>query len=223
MRKINHTQFRFTPYRFSLAKSGKGFTLIEIIISLGIFMVVAVVAIGALISIIDANKKSHTSNTVIVDLGLAVESFSRELRVGSAYYCGQNSTFDNSPDGTLLTSQACAIGDGEVIAFKSSEFDPTDPTCPLVYAYRFFWDTTATPNRFRFEKAKQAQCGGFLTFSSIIPNDVIITDYRLVVRYNNATQPYPLTFIRITGYVGARNREKTEFNLQTTVSQRILE
>ena len=157
-----------------------GFTLVEIIISLGIFMVVAVVAVGALIGIVDTNKKSQTSNAVIVDLGLAMESFSREVRVGNAYHCAQNSSFNNSPDGKFLASQACNIGDGEVIAFRSSKSDPSDPSCSLVSAYRFLWDTTATPNRFRFDKAKQTECRGLLNFSSIIPEDIIITEIMLI-------------------------------------------
>lgn len=162
---------------------------------------------------------------MILDLGSAIESFSREIRVGRAYYCGQNDTFNTFPDGRTLVSQACSVGGGtagggKVIAFKSTK---SDSGCPLVYAYRFRFDTTATPNHFRFEKAKQTQCSGELTFSSIVSDDVVITDYRFGVLYDSITQPYPLAFIRIMGYVGASDREKTEFDLQTTVSQRILE
>jgi prepilin-type N-terminal cleavage/methylation domain-containing protein len=204
-------------------KKKTGFTLIEIIISLGVFAVVAVVAVGALISIIDSNKKSQTSNTVIVDLGFALESFSRELRVGSAYHCTQNNSFDNLQDGKSLLSQACDTYGGEIIAFKSSESDPNDTSCPLVFAYRFLWDSTVTPNRFHFDKAKQTECNGFLTFFPIISSNVIITDYRLGVFFDPNTQPYPLAFIRLMGYVGVSDRDKTEFDLQTTVSQRILE
>jgi prepilin-type N-terminal cleavage/methylation domain-containing protein len=36
----------------------KGFTLIEMIISLAIFTVVALVAVGALVKVMDANRKS---------------------------------------------------------------------------------------------------------------------------------------------------------------------
>jgi prepilin-type N-terminal cleavage/methylation domain-containing protein len=50
----------------------KGFTLIEMIVSLGIFTIVALISIGALVRITDANKKSITLKTTINNLNFAL-------------------------------------------------------------------------------------------------------------------------------------------------------
>ena len=67
--------------------NNKGFTLIEMIVSIAIFMIVALVAVGAFLKIIDLNNKSHTLKDSINNINFALDLMSRELRVGSNYYC----------------------------------------------------------------------------------------------------------------------------------------
>lgn len=69
----------------------KGFTLIEIIVSVGIFVVVMLIAVGAVLNAVDANRKAQNINVVVNNLNLAVESMVRDLRTGSDYLsCGQS-------------------------------------------------------------------------------------------------------------------------------------
>lgn len=63
----------------------KGFTLIEIIVSVAIFVIVMTIAIGAVLSAVDANRKAQSINVVINNLNLAVESMVRDLRTGKDY------------------------------------------------------------------------------------------------------------------------------------------
>ena len=71
----------------SQKKIAGGFTLVEMIVSVAIFTIVAFVAVGALLKVIDANKKSQSLKTSINNLNFALESLSREMRVGSNYTC----------------------------------------------------------------------------------------------------------------------------------------
>ena len=63
----------------------KGFTLIEIIVSVAIFVIVMTIAIGAVLSAVDANRKAQSISTVINNLNIAVEGMVRDLRTGENY------------------------------------------------------------------------------------------------------------------------------------------
>ena len=69
-------------------KQHKGFTLIEVMVSISIFTVVMVVALGAILSIVNANRKAQSLHTVINNVNLAVETMTRDLRTGYGYKCG---------------------------------------------------------------------------------------------------------------------------------------
>jgi prepilin-type N-terminal cleavage/methylation domain-containing protein len=63
----------------------KGFTLIELIVAVAIFTIVMMVSMGAVFSIVNANRKSQSMNVVINNLNFAFESMIRDLRTGSDY------------------------------------------------------------------------------------------------------------------------------------------
>jgi prepilin-type N-terminal cleavage/methylation domain-containing protein len=65
-----------------------GFTLIEIMVAVSIFAMVMVIAIGAVLSIVSANKKAAALNSVITNLNFAIEGMMRDLRTGTQYNCG---------------------------------------------------------------------------------------------------------------------------------------
>lgn len=65
--------------------SSRGFTLVEMIIAVAIFSVVMLIAVGSLVSIIDANRKAHTQKTVLNNLTATLETISRNIREGSNF------------------------------------------------------------------------------------------------------------------------------------------
>lgn len=66
----------------------KGFTLIEVMVSVSVFAIILTVGIGSLLTINNAYRKSQTERVVIDNLNFALESMSREIRTGSQYTCG---------------------------------------------------------------------------------------------------------------------------------------
>jgi prepilin-type N-terminal cleavage/methylation domain-containing protein len=70
-------------------KKQQGFTLIEMLVSVAIFTVVMVIALGALLSMSEADRKAETLKTVINNLNFALDSMSRSIRTGSSYDCGE--------------------------------------------------------------------------------------------------------------------------------------
>jgi prepilin-type N-terminal cleavage/methylation domain-containing protein len=198
----------------------RGFTLVEMIVSLGLFAVVATVSLGALVHIVSANKKAQTLQSAITNLNFALETMSREMRVGSDYRC----YFDTDNVTSFTSGEACEIDTHEQVAFHSSKTlaNGSGGTCKAIIAYRF---VDPSSGQIAFQKAEQQSCGqtlGINDFSPLISTgDVTLTNIRLSISPN--TDAYPLFFIKVSGYAGVREREKSYFDVQTAISPRLLD
>lgn len=191
------------------------------IVSLGIFTIVALISIGALVRITDANKKSITLKTTINNLNFALESLSREMRVGGEYHCTSGSGQSITNPGLLnenfhqSVANSCPNGltGNWTISFKSTKKSGAYPNdCNLIYSYSYYKDEGT------IKKAEQSTCGGSVSeFNDLISRDIIITD--TIVNVNVADQPK--AFFWFKGYSGVREKERTSFEVQTSVSQRI--
>lgn len=68
-----------------LYNTKKGFTLVEIMVSLAIFSLVMVVALGAFLKIVDLNKRAQNVESAVNNLTFTMEALTRELRTGQSY------------------------------------------------------------------------------------------------------------------------------------------
>lgn len=66
----------------------QGFSLIEMIVSLGIFAIVVTTAVGSLIVVMSNNQKLQAEQSAMTNLAFALDSMTREIRMGYAYVCG---------------------------------------------------------------------------------------------------------------------------------------
>lgn len=76
MKKIQHPQLQ------------KGFTLVELMVSLSLFIVIVIALIGSLYTVNDASRKVQAMRTVMDNLNFAVESISRTVRTSEHISCG---------------------------------------------------------------------------------------------------------------------------------------
>lgn len=65
----------------------RGFTLIEMIVAVGLFSVVMLISVGALLSLVGANRKAQALQSVMNNLSIAVDGMVRSIRMGSGYSC----------------------------------------------------------------------------------------------------------------------------------------
>ena len=208
-------------------KDRGGFTLIEIMVALMIFSIVVVVALAALVKIIDANKKSQTIQNAVVNMSFTMESMTRELRTGSMYYCtnstgtlealtslsAQNVTACNGISGTSGGTN----GAGFAFLSNSTASNGSGGTCRLIKAYEFVPDAGVS-GTFIFKKASQTSCGGALTFNQVIDTAALsLTNFYLAV----SNVQYPLLFIKLDGSSGNKDSIKTNFTIQTAASPRL--
>lgn len=77
----------FTPYRFR-CESGKGFTLIELVVAVGVFSIIMTLSSGAYLMMINVNRQAQALATGINNLSFALEAMTRDIRTGYQYDCG---------------------------------------------------------------------------------------------------------------------------------------
>ena len=71
-----------------LAKKANGFTMLEMIVSVGVFATVAVLAVTSLLALTNAQKKALALQSVQDNLRFSIEAIARDLRQGDFLYCG---------------------------------------------------------------------------------------------------------------------------------------
>ena len=172
-----------------------GFTLVEIIVAVGIFSLVMVTTTSSLLTVIHANSKSQTLKSVIDNLNVAVENISRSVRIGTEYECTNAGT-------------SCAGGD------TSFSF-VTQDNLPTTY---YFGDQQNSRGEtvgalFRVQEG--------LTVALTAPEVDIADDSRFYL-VGNGEDVQPRLMIVVKGQAGSTNSNDTQslFNVQTTVSKR---
>ena len=181
-------------------KKKKGFTLVELLIAMAIFMVVITISLGSIISILDAGRKARSLKSVMTNLNFTFEVLSRELKFGRNYHCGVTTD-------TVWTPQNCT-GSGvepeSAITFMATDNKPT--------IYRL-----NPVNGTQLEKSTNYGA----SYIPITSPDIIIQDLKFFVfgaGTGDNAQPRVLVIIR--GYAGTKPTVQSHFVLQTTISQR---
>jgi len=77
-------------------KMQQGFTLIEMIVSVAIFSIVATITVGALLILIGTNQQLQTEQNIMTNLSFALDSMTREIRTGTNYYCVARPNYNSS-------------------------------------------------------------------------------------------------------------------------------
>ncbi len=174
----------------------KGFTLIELMVSISIFSIIMVMSMGAVVSILEANRKSRSLKSSMNNLNLVIETISRNVKFGTNWRCD---------GGTNCT-------DGKEISFddRFTLVDPSGQPILQIVSYRL--------NDAQIERKIDVGI-----YESITSKEIEITDFKFTVDGIGPDQAQPFATVRVRGVVGGTKASKTEFDLQTAMSQRELE
>ena len=196
-----------------------GYTIIETMISVSIFLVVVMAGMGALLNANLLHSKSQNMRSIVDNLSFIMEDMSRNLRTGYNYYC-INSSHPNIPTNSNDTN-SCSNGDGKGISFKATGSSAGQ----WVYNLSFC-------------DGKEGICksvdGGNPV--QLVPDEVVIDssssftvvgaeppEYDLYGTLSDPTnERQPFVTIRLVGFIDLKGI-KTPFSLQTSVSQRKLD
>lgn len=172
----------------------KGFTLLEMIVALGVFAVAALLATSSLLSLTDAQKKTFSLQSTYDNVRFALETMAKDIRTGDVYYCGAN--FDDLP--SVPTPRDCASG-GPSLTYKNVAGNNI--------AYRVL--------NGKIEKFVDGVSVGNMTSEDTTIDT--LTFYVLGAPSGDNLQPRISIIIKGTAGSG---RSRSQFNLQTTISQR---
>jgi len=195
----------------------KGFTLVEMLVSLALLTIVVTMSVGTLLVLIDANSKQQGVQSVVTNMSFALDSMTRDIRTGYFYECKAISS-------QLTETSGYAIGDCSTgasnFAFSESGSSLTDGMDSNRIAYRL--NGTAIERRL----GNPATDG--IDWRPITAPEVTVNTLDFVVNDSNSysdngNQRAPTVTIFISGTAGDIAGLDTSFNLQTTVTQQILD
>ena len=190
-----------------------GFTLIEMLVSLALFTIVATMSVGTLLVLIGGNGRVTSEQSVMTALTFALDSMSREIRTGSEYRCG-NTTQVRTAANSATEVANCAGNVG--LSFREAGSSITGGSSNNRIAYYF----DGTNNQIMRQV-------GTATAEPIVTGDITIRDLRFhvsgtspITAGNDTVQP-SVTIV-IDAVANNADSNKT-FTIQTTVAQRPLD
>ena len=209
-----------------------GFTIIELMVSVGLFTIVMVLGVGAVLNANLVHKKTQSQAAVLDNLNFAMEDMARNMRLGTGFRCPIDTAlnFDVPKDCPNTANNYFSV------SFKGMDYVSTDVAKNRI-VYQFVnrnispssdlgkLITSVGLDPTLIGTLKKSIDGG-TTFLDLTPETVYIDLVRSGFNVYNAEivgdgiQPY--IEIRIAGIVIYKN-EKTPFALETLVSQRVLD
>ena len=184
-----------------------GFTLVEMIIAVSLFTVVALISTAALLSLADANRKAQALQLVMNNLNIALDGMVRSIRMGSTYHCVP----DGSPDDVFTSPRPCPDG-GMTFALERYGGNPSDARDQWLYWFQ---------NGRIYKSETGSKAGGFALTTPEVSIDAMSF---YVVGTTRGDVEQPKVLITIKGTASAQNvRTKTSFSIQATAVQRLLD
>lgn len=213
---------------------GSGFTLIEVMVSVTLFLIVMMIALGAVLAIVDGNKKTQAINSVSNNLNSAIESMVRDIKTGYAYTCADLDVPEIGADALLYSKNAGTCDKDEENVTSYISFISTISGDKRWVKYYF--DNTTDPNRGviykKFCPASKTTCapGDYGDAIAITSPDINVQNLEFRIRRpetataalspNDAGQPS--VFILLKGTAFINQTKVSDFSMQTFVSQRVL-
>ncbi len=175
-----------------LLKKERGFTLVEMIVAVGLFLICVSIATGAVSILIDSSRRVQTNKNVLDNFNLAIEEMTRFIRYGKNYHCGNT--------GTYSVPQDCINGsDFLAVQFKA-----------YTYIFKKVGSTLVLDDQDTFDKN--------LSSEDVVITNLTFYTYGTTSGVGDTIQPYVI--IKIAGYIKSGANSQINFDLQTTASQR---
>lgn len=198
-------------FHFPKTKNTSGFTLIEVMISTGLFVVLMVLGVAAILNTNTLFKKNQTQRAVYDNIAFIVEDMSRLMRTGSSFSCGTNLV--TTP---TITPQDCLSNGGLPVNYIA--FDSVDGSgVASQYVYQFS-SVFSDRGLYRSSDGGASLQGSNPQFK-ISPNEVKFDPQKsgFIVRGSqpsaNGDTQQPIIFVRLVGEI-----ENTQYDFVTPFS-----
>jgi type II secretory pathway pseudopilin PulG len=201
-----------------------GFSMVEMIVSIGLFTTLMLIIVGSFLSVTDAARKARSTRIALDNVSSAVDYMAREIRLGSYFRCETDTVLDAGyladPNGNPA-SCSYSSGGGNILAFERAGGSLTGFNHQLDQLVFWYEVDGNGVGRLRRSTASGANP------EDLTAPEINITDFRFYVYgtdhagVNPANADQPRITIVIRGVAGG-NKAKTQvsFSLQTTLSAR---
>ena len=205
----------------------RGFTLIELVVSIGLFSTLMLLSTGSVLSMLTASQKARNTRIAVDNVSAAIDYMSREIRLGAMFHCEVGGSL-TSP---ITDPQPCSYstGGGEYLAFERAGGDPSLVAVPpklgpgdqLIFSRAV---DPADPTNTRH--IIQASNDSGVTFSPLTSSGMDIQVLKFYVDGVNypvagGDGNQPRITILIKGVAGAdKIKTQSAFTLQTTLTAR---
>jgi len=189
----------------------KGYTLIEIMVAVGVFTVVIAAPTGFFVSSIKAQQKALSSQTLVDNTSYVLEYMSRSLRMAKKE---TNCASRTDPSTCFcLKTQGHGFNYETTHSGKGIKFVNYQDICQ-----EFYWDTTDN-------KLKETKSGGEAVV--LTPNDVEVVSFKIGPTDSwdqlDDEQPKIVLFLEVKGIKSQKPELQPVLRVQTTISQRNLD
>lgn len=190
-------------------KQNKGYTIIETMIAISIFLVVVMIGMTALLNANLIHQKSQNMRSIMDNLSFIMEDMSKNMRTGYNYHC----ILDINNLSNLYNSLSCPNGGG-LIAFESANGSSSNNSDQWVYRI----------NNGDIEKSIDSGNSFIkLNIEGEVIIDPVASSFTVVgAEPSPGDTQQPFVTIRLVGNITYRN-VITPFSLQTSVSQRLID
>lgn len=192
------------------AKPQRGFTLIEVLVAVALFTIVVTVSVGALLVILDSNRKAQNISNTINNAFFSFETITRLMRTGVNYHCGSS--------GQIVEPRDCPGGDTEIYF--------TDDRGQFVHVW---FDNSSATGTIMQEVDEDGPSNG-LPFGPQYPltaDDFDVEHLTFTVTGSetvaDGNRGQPLTTVVLDGITNKGKKWESDLKLQTTVTQRMLD
>lgn len=190
-----------------MLKNPRGFTLVEMMVAVAIFAIVMTVALGALLSMAESDRKAQTLKSVINNLNFSLDSMSRSIRTGQAYHC-------DATQGTLSAGRDCSDTPANSLAYQPALGGT------VIYRLETSSATLCGQPPSRVGCITRSTDGG-VSYGAITSSEVYINGLNFYVTGAESASVQPKVTILISGVVTVSGAQSSPFSLQTSVTQRL--
>ncbi|MDO8572201.1 MAG: hypothetical protein Q7S11_00325 [bacterium] len=200
-------------FRRKITDSRTGFTLVELIVSMSLFIVVVFITTSAFLTLADLSKKASATRIAIDNLSVAVEDMARKLRTGYYYRCaGEDAYADLAIPPVPRDCSSSTSLDNSSISFQWSE------TSALA-AYWLVVDPGSGRGRIMFGDASGV--GGLSWSDYLTSPEINITNLKFyVIGAEGVGLEQPRVNIVVQGIAGMDVKTQSNFTIYTSVTQR---
>ncbi len=208
----------------SLQNKNGGYTIIETMIAVSLFIIIVVAGVGALLNANLAHYRSTNARSIIDNLTFIMEDMSRHLRTGYNYRCVWDP--DEANTAVLNETRSCAYGGG--IVFEEAYGAAGTSGSPNV-GDQWVYKIESPDSGITYNIWKSTNGGvDFVRLN----DDMVTIDGDSGFSVLGAEHPaanlisgnlqQPLVTIRLKGEIHYKD-EVTSFALQTSVTQRLID